>query len=59
VSSWAGLPAAIGEVRGVRDWVEGAGSRFRQSARRVTGRACPQAAIVVAGLPEMRLEGTD
>jgi hypothetical protein len=46
------FPAAIGEICGARDWVEGAWSRFRQSASRVTGRACLQAAIVVGCLPK-------
>jgi hypothetical protein len=51
------FPAAIGEICGARDWVEGAWSRFRQSARRVTGRACPQAAIVVVCLPKCARRG--
>ena len=51
------FPAAIGEVCGARYWVEGAWSRFRQSARRVTGRACPQAAIVVVCLPKCARRG--
>jgi hypothetical protein len=51
------FPAAIGEVCGGRYWVEGAWSRFRQSARRVTGRACSQAAIVVVCLPKCARRG--
>jgi hypothetical protein len=53
----SGLPAATGEVCGARDWVEGAWSRFRQSARHVTSRACPQAAIVVVCLPKCARRG--
>ena len=51
------FPAAIGEVCGGRYWFEGAWSRFRQSARRATGRACLQAAIVVVCLPKCARRG--
>ena len=51
------FPAATGEVCGARDCVEGAWSRFRQPARRVTSRACPQAAIIVVCLPKCARRG--
>jgi hypothetical protein len=57
VSSGQAFPAAIGEICGARDWVEGASSRFRQSASRVTGRACLRAAIVAGGLPKCPRRG--
>src|ERR1700685_1770960 len=51
------FPAATGKVCGARDCVEGAWSRFRQSARRVTSRACPRAAVAVICLPRCARRG--